>query len=320
MSSSVSERLVNRLSRRQSEAEGTSRRGFLATATVAGAALAVEPWGYLTKPANAYSSLCGTDASCNAGYSAFCCTINGGKNTCPPNTFPGGWWKADRSSYCGGSARYYIDCNADPGANFTCRCADNGSCDHRLVACNIFRYGQCNTQVPGITAVVCRQISCRPPWQLYPGHCGTSSATDNNTAGHTAPCLNHANTFPALMTYPSAPHLLYGRHTLYPGQRLTSYNRHTTCVMQKNGNLTVWNQDGEQWSSHTAKYGTGLRATIWRNGNLMIRRANGTIVWQTGHAASGLHWRLNMRDGGSLVIEDGQNPDRVRWSTHTHTP
>ena len=119
----------------------------------------------------------------------FCCTINGGRNACPPGTFAGGWWKADRSSYCGGAARYYIDCNAKPGTHFHCHC-NKTTCDHRRVACNVFRYGQCNTQIHGVTAVVCRQISCRPPWQLYPDHCGRSSATDNNTARHSAPCLH----------------------------------------------------------------------------------------------------------------------------------
>ena len=91
---------------------GTSRRGFLGGAALVGAALAVNPWGYLVRPASAYETVCGTEPACADGYSVFCCTINGGSNTCPPNSFIGGWWKADNSSFCGGSARYYIDCNA----------------------------------------------------------------------------------------------------------------------------------------------------------------------------------------------------------------
>jgi len=180
-----SERLVNRIAR--IGGRGSSRRGFLGGAALVGAALAVDPWGYLTRPTTAYAATCGTDASCGAGYSVFCCTINGGRNTCPSGTFAGGWWKADRSSYCGGAARYYIDCNVLPGHHFRCRC-NTTSCDHRLVACNWFRYGQCSTHIKGVTPVVCRQISCTPPWQIYKS-CGRSSATDNNTARHTAPCL-----------------------------------------------------------------------------------------------------------------------------------
>jgi len=184
----LTESVVNRLSRLGSRREDPSRRGFLAAVTLTGTALAVDPWGFLVRPQDAYAATCGTDAACSDGYSVFCCTINKGHNTCPPGSYAGGWWKADRSSYCGGAARYYIDCNARPGTHFHCHC-NRTTCDHRRVACNIFRYGQCNTQVEGVTAVVCRQVSCRPPWEVYPEQCGRSSATDNNTAGQTAPCL-----------------------------------------------------------------------------------------------------------------------------------
>jgi hypothetical protein len=312
----IAERLVTRLaSRRPAGSDGPSRRGFLAGATIAGAALAVEPWGYLTRPVDAYSSLCGTDASCSAGYSAFCCTINNGHNTCPPNTYPGGWWKADRSSFCGGAARYYIDCNAKPGYHFSCHCADNGTCDHRLVACNVFRYGQCNTQVAGVTAVVCRQISCRPPWELYPGHCGKSSATDQNTAGHTAPCLTKANTYPALKIFPAAPSTLASGHALTADHRLTSPDRHTSVKMHSNGNLAVWNENGAVWQSHT--FVAGSYAILAANGNLMVRRPDHTTVWQTGAAPYGTNWYLQVRDSGAFVVTNGK---LAHWSSYTHTP
>ncbi|MDQ1730017.1 MAG: hypothetical protein QOK10_176, partial [Pseudonocardiales bacterium] len=153
-------------------------------------ALAVDPWGYLTKPASAYATVCGADNTCAAGYTVFCCTINGGANTCPPDSFIGGWWKADNSSFCGGSARYYIDCNAYRDGRYSCHC-NQSTCDQRRVACNQFRYGQCNTQIPWSNTgpVLCRMISCTPPWVQFGGTCSSSSATDNNTASHSAPCL-----------------------------------------------------------------------------------------------------------------------------------
>ena len=133
----------------------------------------------------------GQRPACADGYSVFCCTINGGSNTCPPNSFIGGWWKADNSSFCGGSARYYIDCNAYRDGAWQCRCAE-GTCDQRRVACNQFRYGQCSLDVPASNTgpVVCRMVSCTPPWQQFGGTCTSSSATDNRTATHAAPCLN----------------------------------------------------------------------------------------------------------------------------------
>jgi hypothetical protein len=183
-----SERLVQRIAGRS----GPDRRGFLRGSAIVGAALASAPWTFLTRPTSAYAAVCGTESSCAAGYSVFCCTINGGRNSCPPNSFIGGWWKADNSSFCAGAARYYIDCNAFKNGAWRCHCNDDpGSCDHRRVACNQFRYGQCNTQIPlsSTGPVVCRMVSCTPPWQQFSGACSSSSATDNHTAGQTAPCL-----------------------------------------------------------------------------------------------------------------------------------
>ncbi|MEO7261071.1 MAG: twin-arginine translocation signal domain-containing protein [Jatrophihabitantaceae bacterium] len=190
MTASLAERIVNRVAER-SQRPRTSRRGFLGGAAVVGAALAVNPWSYLTRPASAYDAVCGAHNTCAEGYSVFCCTINGGNNSCPPNSFIGGWWKADSSSFCGGNARYYIDCNAYRDGTYSCRC-NQTTCDQRLVACNQFRYGQCNTQIPWSSTgpVLCRMISCTPPWVQFGSTCSTSSATDNNTRTHSAPCLS----------------------------------------------------------------------------------------------------------------------------------
>lgn len=201
---SLAERVVNRLAGKI-RGFSTSRRGFLGGAAVVGAALAVDPFGYLTRPASAIDAICGADNTCAAGYTVFCCTINGGNNTCPPDSFIGGWWKADHSSFCGGNARYYIDCNAYRDGRYTCHC-NTTTCDQRRVACNQFRYGQCNTQIPysNTGPVLCRVVSCTPPWVQYGGTCSSSSATDNNTATHSAPCLSGhipVGTVEAISTY-----------------------------------------------------------------------------------------------------------------------
>lgn len=193
MTATLTERLVNRVAKRtdrQEEHSGPPRRGFLGGAALLGAALAVDPWGYLTRPASAYDAVCGADNTCEAGYTVFCCTINGGRNSCPPDSFIGGWWKADNASFCGGSARYYIDCNAYRDGRYTCHC-NQSTCDQRRVACNQFRYGQCSTQIPWSNTgpVLCRVVSCTPPWVQFGGTCSSSSATDNNTVTHSAPCV-----------------------------------------------------------------------------------------------------------------------------------
>jgi hypothetical protein len=312
--SSFSERLVNRLARLGTRR--TSRRSFLAAATLTGTALAVDPWGYVTRPQSAYASVCGPGASCGAGWSAMCCSINKGHNTCPPGTFAGGWWKADRSSFCGGHARYYIDCNAKPGHQFHCHC-NQTNCDHRYVACNIFRYGQCNTQIHGVTAVVCRQISCRPPWELYPGHCGRSAATDNNTAQHSAPCLTKANTFPRLVTFAPAPQALASMHWLRPGQRLVSPNRHTEAKFGVDGNFVVRNQRGVIWSTRTINKARGGRLFLRANGRLVVLDAQNRVRWSTAATSTAGSATLRLLDDGRLAIYAG---GRIIWHTNTRTP
>jgi hypothetical protein len=312
---SLAERLVTRLARTGSRRQA-SRRGFLTAATLTGTALAVDPWGYLTKPQSAYASVCGPGASCNQGWSAMCCSINGGHNTCPPNTYAGGWWKADRSSFCGGSARYYIDCNAKPGHHFTCHC-NKSNCDHRHVACNVFRYGQCNTQVHGVTAVVCRQISCTPPWKLYPGTCGHSSATDNNTLKHNAPCLTKSNTYLPWIVYPKADNVLAGGHSLTAGQRLTSADRHTTCVMRADGNLVVQNERGVIWQTNTDGVAEGGRIEMRVDGRLTLLDAQGRVRWQTPATPAKGGAALRLPNSGDLMVTMGS---ALAWHTKTRTP
>ncbi|HET9077046.1 MAG TPA: twin-arginine translocation signal domain-containing protein [Acidimicrobiales bacterium] len=184
----------------------TSRRGFLAKATVTATALTVAPTDLLLKPGTAYGSICecapGSNCNCSSmccdGYTQFCCTINNGVNACPPGTFAGGWWKADGSQYCAG-ARYYIDCQGEchgcgcGGGNFcpscdnlTCECA-LGTCSNRHVGCTEFRYGQCHMEISCSGRIACRVVSCTPPWVLD-STCSTVAQVDESTANHYAPC------------------------------------------------------------------------------------------------------------------------------------
>ena len=169
----------------------TDRRSILKAAAVFGSALATGGVGYILRPGTAYASVCGGDASCTSGFTAFCCTVHG-TNTCPPSSFPAGWWKIDASPFCGGQARYIVDCNATCPTQCTCRCA-SGTCDERQTCCSRFRYGQCNTQIACAGPIVCRVALCTPPW-VWSAACTTTSRTDNRTATHNAPCLPGSRT------------------------------------------------------------------------------------------------------------------------------
>lgn len=190
-------------------ATGPTRRSFLARAALVGTALATNPVQFLLRPGTAYAQTtgCGDSPGPGSGWTVFCVSVNGnrGKNTCPPGSYAAGWWKADNSSFCTGRARYYIDCNRLPSQPGACSCVNPytpspASCDRRAFCCNNFRYGQCNLQIGGVTPVVCRVISCTPPWEWDPS-CTTTSRTDNRTESHTAPELAPRNSSAITIRY-----------------------------------------------------------------------------------------------------------------------
>ncbi len=203
----MSTRLVDRAG--SAIATRTSRRGFLAKSAVVGSAVATVPATYVLRPGTAYAALCNCNnqqcncgSTCCDGYTEFCCTLTG-ENSCPQGSVPAGWWKVDASSFCsvGGAPgpRYYLDCNVIPSGPCgsggvtrqtdlcDCTCAD-GDCGNRKACCTAFRYGQCNQQISCLGPIICRVVTCTPPWRFDPT-CTTATATDNNTRWHHRPCL-----------------------------------------------------------------------------------------------------------------------------------
>ena len=180
---------------------------MLVKSAVVGSALATNPTGYILRPISAYAAACmcrGQPCSCGTaccdGYTEFCCSIYG-DNKCPSGTVPAGWWRAEGSGLCGGASRYYMDCNQllDAAQQCGCSCA-NGDCNHRVTCCTHFRYGQCHQEIPQVGAIVCRVITCTPPWQIDPT-CSTADAEDDATRFHDAPCLHEPPKPPAPKTH-----------------------------------------------------------------------------------------------------------------------
>ncbi len=200
-------RLVDRAATALSKID--SRRKFLTRTAMVGTAMAVGPANYVLRPRSAYAAICNCsnykcdcNSTCCDGYTEPCCTLFG-KNTCPPGTTVAGWWKADGSGFCGSGPRYYYDCNAacrgcGCGSNGVCEGSCSGTacgcahkdCNNRKSGCTKFRYGQCNNDTICVGPIICRVITCSPPWNMFPGECTTASATDNNTRFHDRPCLH----------------------------------------------------------------------------------------------------------------------------------
>ncbi len=196
-------------------ARRSPRRGFLSKTAVVGSALAVAPRNFITRPGTAYAQVCncsGSSCSCSSlccdGYTEFCCTVYG-TNGCPPGSLYGGWWRVSQSSYCNGNNRYYLDCHnpcgrCGCGASGICSGACNGtpcgcalgSCRNRKAGCTHFRYGQCNRHVDCLGPIVCRVVTCTPPWQLEP-NCSRSVRTDEATRNHNRACLTQQGRPPA---------------------------------------------------------------------------------------------------------------------------
>ena len=206
----MSRKLVERVSRVVDRRAG--RRGFLRSSAMAATAMAVAPVAYAIRPTTAEAALilckgweCNPNALCCDPYSEFCCKLTG-ENLCPPGTIVAGWWKVDGSGFCdlnGPSPRYYLDCNSTCDAGCHCRSSDRtcaractsavcrctGGCDTRKSGCTRFRYGQCN-QDACVGPLMCRIVTCVPPWTWDPGCTRSPVLYDPGTRWHDRPCLH----------------------------------------------------------------------------------------------------------------------------------
>lgn len=202
----VAERLAHRVTRTVDNRLG--RRGFIARSAVVGSALTTAPVHYVLRPVTAYAAVCqcagqscGCGSQCCDGWTEFCCSMTG-ENRCPPGATVAGWWKVGASNFCGGTDRYYFDCNAGCGScgcgsagvcsggctGTRCGCA-NGDCGLRKTGCTLFRYGQCNNDTACVGPIVCRVISCIPPWEVD-STCTRRTLTNDATRFHDATCLH----------------------------------------------------------------------------------------------------------------------------------
>jgi hypothetical protein len=211
-----------------------------------GTALVAAPAVYVLRPVTAEAAVvpgdCGSGARCNDGWTEFCSNIYG-VNTCPPGSLVGGWWRAEGNTYCNGNSRYYMDCHSATcscgcGGSGTCssgctdvacHCADD-DCSNRKTGCTRFRYGQCNNQEPCIGPIICRVVTCIPPWE-WDSSCRTTDAISQSTYSHGSPSQApglHPDSTPK-GPYPARPAVVSGtswqlRNTLSGGAAQSTFD------------------------------------------------------------------------------------------------
>lgn len=302
-----------------------SRRSFLTKSAIVGSALTVNPLQYILRPGTAYAAICncaGRQCDCGSGccdgYTEFCCVVHG-SNTCPPGSFPAGWWKADRSPFCspdGSAPRYYVDCNRCTGCG--CGCG-RGDCANRRSCCNQFRYGNCNMQI-GCTGVIdCRLVTCTPPWTSIAG-CTTTTLTDNATRFHDTGCLHPA---PPPPPPPSLWHKWWdgGRWSeweplggaLTSGPDVASWAEGRLDVFVRGTDNQLWHRVYEGFWSEWEPLGGGLSsdpsAVSWSFGRLdVFVRGTDYQLWHKFYEGGWSSWAPL---GGYLT----SSPDVASWAT-----
>ena len=174
-----------------------SRRSALTRIALTGSAICVAPLRYLLYPVSALAVVVPSDCSgglCTDGYTAFCCEINQGLNTCPAGTFPGGWWMC--TDYRGHQlceatgVRYYVDCNATSGLAPSRRVPVRKG---RLLASarrlqhlplRPVQHADRGDHGGRVPDGVVRQSELDPAL-----NCSSATMVDNGVCGHEAPCL-----------------------------------------------------------------------------------------------------------------------------------
>ena len=109
------------------------------------------------------------------------------------------------------------------------------------------------------------------------------------------------------------PHSLRAGSSLLAGQQLSSPRGTFRLVMQADGDLAEYDVTQLIWSTGTA--GSGARATMQANGNLVVYGSDGTPLWQSGTGGRQGRFELDLRRGGNLVIQAAGVPIWSRRSS-----
>ncbi|KAH7689442.1 alpha-D-mannose-specific plant lectins domain-containing protein [Dioscorea alata] len=108
-----------------------------------------------------------------------------------------------------------------------------------------------------------------------------------------------------------ADSILYSGDSLTSGQFLSWGNY--KFIMQDDCNLELYDLDQPIWATNTGGLATNCYVTLRSNGNLVIYRSTGKVLWQSGIFRQGLnHYVLVLQKDRNVVIYGGG-----LWETHS---
>jgi hypothetical protein len=101
---------------------------------------------------------------------------------------------------------------------------------------------------------------------------------------------------------------------LEPGQYLEAGDRHHTFVMQGDGNLVLYSDNGALWDSETTPHPGAWLGMQGTDGNLVVYSATNQPLWSAGTAGNAGD-RLAVQTDGNVVIYTAAN--QAIWATGT---
>lgn len=128
-----------------------------------------------------------------------------------------------------------------------------------------------------------------------------------------SPSVGHAQARPPVQRAPYTS-ILNSGESLVQGQYLVSADGRYSLFMQTDGNLVLYKIDGSiVWQTNTAGHPTYFRIWMSPNGALaLLDRSNQVITTTPTNTHPGAF--LQLLDNGNLVIYDGAT---IIWSTNT---
>jgi hypothetical protein len=141
-----------------------------------------------------------------------------------------------------------------------------------VTCCTHFRYGQCHQEYAQLGAIVCRVVTCTPPWN-FDSTCTGVDAQDDATRFHDAPCLHQPEKEPEMP----------------PNPAIAVDSDGSQWVFVRGINAELWfRKDNQNWVSLGGGLTSGPAVTATADGKMIVVvRGNDSATWRIARDATG---------------------------------